>query len=95
MFTRKPSDIDVALDQTIFSAIQEMAGYETSDDNYATAKKHVIELMKLRESTKPKQISPDAILAASVNLAGILAILHYERVNVITSKALGFVMKLR
>jgi len=92
---KKQSDIDVALDRITLNAIEEMGSYETVDDGYATAKKSVIELMKLRESNKPKQLSPDALLAAGVNLAGILAILHHERVNVIASKALSFVAKLR
>lgn len=95
MFNKKQSNIDIALDDATLTAIQEMVGYEVTDENYAIAKKNVMELMKLRETHKPKQLSPDAILAASVNLAGILAILHYERVHVVTSKALAFVMKLR
>lgn len=92
---KKPTEIELALDKVTLNAIEELGSYESTDEAYANAEKAVIQLMKLRETNKPKHLSPDAILAASVNLAGILAILHYERVNVITSKALGFVMKLR
>lgn len=95
MFTKKQSDTDIALDLATAMAIQEMSGFEITDENYAVAKKHVVDLMKLREANKPKQLSPDVVLTAAVNLAGILAILHHERVHVVTSKALGFVMKLR
>ena len=95
MFKRKPSEIDVAFDDLVFKAIAETSLYEVTDESYVTAKKHLMELMKVRDTNRPKSVSPDALLAAAVNLAGILAILHHERVNVITSKALGFVMKLR
>lgn len=93
MFTRKPSEVDIAFDDLVFKAIAETSLYEVTDESYIIAKKHLIELMKLRE--KPQRITPDALLAAGVNLAGILAILHHERVNVIASKALSFVTKLR
>ena len=36
-----------------------------------------------------------ALIAAGANLAGILLILNYERLSVVTSKSLGFVAKLR
>lgn len=90
---KKPSEVDIAFDDLVFKAIAETSLIEVTAESYATAQKRLMELMKLRE--KPKSISPDAVLAAAVNLAGILAILHHERVNVIASKALGFVMKLR
>ena len=47
---------------------------------------------KLNKSHRP---SSDAVLAAAVNVAGILAILNYERLHILTTKALPFVMKLR
>ena len=95
MFQKKPSEVDMAFDDLVFKAIAETSLIEVTDESYATAKKNLAELMKIRESNRPKSISPDALLAAGVNLAGILAILHHERMNVIASKALGFVMKLR
>ena len=92
---KKPSEIDAALDNLILTLLSELDTFGVSDEDFTSKKKSLIELMKLRESNKPKQLSPDALLAAGVNLAGILAILHHEQVNVIASKALGFVMKLR
>ena len=42
-----------------------------------------------------KTVSPDTILLVAGNLLGILAVLNYERVHVVTSKALGFILKPR
>lgn len=48
------------------------------------------------EPPEPKKtVSPDTILLVAGNLLGILAVLNYERLHVVTSKALGFVMKPR
>jgi hypothetical protein len=41
-----------------------------------------------RRSWKP---SPDAVVGAAASVAGILLVLNYEKIGVITSKALGFV----
>lgn len=54
----------------------------------------VSKLEKLR-SSQTQRISPDTLLIVGGNLLGIVLILQFERVNVVTSKALAFVMKLR
>lgn len=46
------------------------------------------------EMLKPSlSISPDTILIVAGNLAGIILILGYEKMDIITSKALNFVLK--
>lgn len=42
---------------------------------------------------KRNKISPDTIAMVAGNLLGIALILNYEKAGVITSKALGFVLK--
>jgi hypothetical protein len=39
--------------------------------------------------------SPDAVVGAAASVIGIAAILHYEKLGVVTSKALGFVNKMK
>lgn len=56
----------------------------------------VIELMAKRDEIKQKakfRISPDTVALVIGNLAGIVLILKYEEMNVITSKALNFVLR--
>jgi hypothetical protein len=50
-----------------------------------------IEKEKLR-SWKP---STDALVGAAASIVGILFVLHYEKLNVVTSKAIGFVGKMK
>jgi hypothetical protein len=64
----------------------------------AKTQKEVAEVLALIErreelKSKKKQLSPDTIAVIAGNLLGIILILGYERANVITTKALGFVIR--
>jgi ElaB/YqjD/DUF883 family membrane-anchored ribosome-binding protein len=39
--------------------------------------------------------TPDAVVGAAASVFGILMVLHYEKVGVVTSKALGFIGKMK
>lgn len=39
------------------------------------------------------KVSPDTIVVVAANLLGILLILNHERLDIISTKALGFVIK--
>lgn len=45
------------------------------------------------ELEKKHRVSPDAIAVVAGNLLGIALILGYEKSNIITTKALGFVLR--
>lgn len=60
--------------------------------NAAELKKREIDL-KQQEFEKPDRVSKDALVAAAASIAGIVIIIGYERVNIIASKALGFVLR--
>lgn len=49
--------------------------------------------LKKQESEKPDRVSKETWAIIGGNLAGIVAILGYEKANVIASKALSFVLK--
>lgn len=56
----------------------------------------IVELLKKREDLKDKKrfkVSPDTIAVIAGNLLGIGLILSYEKLNVISTKALGFVLR--
>lgn len=55
----------------------------------------LIKLQDIKHSTKSRKISADMKAGIVANLAGIAMIIGHERANVVTSKALGFVQKLR
>lgn len=51
--------------------------------------------LKTRELLNPRRVSPDTLILVAGNLIGIVIILGYEKANIITSRAMNFVMKLR
>lgn len=63
---------------------------------YTALLKQLAEVHNLRIPHKePKTVSPDALVAAGSSLLGIAAILSFERVHVVATKALGLVTKVK
>jgi len=83
------------LDEAIAAALAELTDLKTTDPNYQKVMDRVTELYELKGATTPKPVSSDTKAIVAGNLLGILMILHYERVHVVTSKALSFVLKPR
>lgn len=87
----EPSDLEIE----IARLLKVLSGMEDpSDEKYSKVADQVVKLQKLQiETDSKKRVSPDAMTAAATNLAGILLILNFEHAHVMTSKALGFVVK--
>lgn len=50
---------------------------------------------KEKESEDFRRVKPETLALIAANIAGIVLVIGHERINVITSKALGFIGKLR
>jgi hypothetical protein len=90
-FAAKPTVLDAVIDD----ALAQLSGLSIDTDEYTRKVDQITKLYKLKEQEAPKRVSPDTLAIVAGNLAGIMLMLHYERVHVITSKALGFVLKPR
>lgn len=93
MFTTKPavqSDLDIVLTK-IYTYLKDQP---VQSSEYGDVIEHLVKLQKLKESN-PSRLSADAKAGVAANLLGILAVIGYERIHVITTKALGLVSKLR
>lgn len=77
-----------------------------SDNDYDSAQEEIrinqrkIDLDEARfaaekEKENSWKPSPDAVVGAAASVLGILLVLNYEKLNVITSKAVGFIGKLK
>lgn len=89
--TTKPDALQIAIDE----ALAQLSGIDVDSDRYNEKMAKINELYKLKEKNTPKRVSPDTMAIVIGNLAGIALILGYERAHVVTSKALGFVIKAR
>lgn len=93
MFNNTPEQTD--LSQAIDSLYQFLDAEPRHSAEYAAIADQIVKLESLKSNVTESGISKDALLAAGVNLFGIIAILHYERFGIITSKALSFAMKFK
>ena len=68
---------------------------KTEDPAKVTALKQEMDLYSsiLDANRVEWKISPDTLLVVAGNLAGILLILKFEKLDVIATKAIGFVLK--
>jgi len=85
---KKPHSIDDEIQRVINS----MSTMSPDDNDYATASKNLKMLVETKNMNKFKP-SSDAILAAGANLLGILLVLRFEKLDVITSRAISMVTR--
>lgn len=93
MFKKKASDI--ALQEQIEHTLEYMASFEPHTAQYKSCNDQLETLYRIQASNRSTKVKPDTLIMAACNMLGIGLILGHERVNVVTSKALGFVTKPR
>lgn len=85
------AELQEAIDRLLLA----MKDSDPTSDEYASLAARLTELTKIKPQTARIHVSQDTLATISANLIGIWLILHYERVNLVGSKALSFVQKLR
>lgn len=81
------------LEQEIDSVLDNLSKLEKGSKEYAAIVDNLEKLYKAKGPDTKRCISPDTIAIVAGNLLGILIILGYEKTDVITSKAMGFILK--
>lgn len=92
LFGRKEQ---ILLDEAIERILIDLAKVESDSKEYKILLDNLERLHKLDKSNRPMRVSPDAIVSAAASILGIVIIVAYEQRHVITSKGLGFVLKLK
>ena len=82
-------------DGEVLRVITELSLLKPDSKEYTEAVKNLHILQQSRFEKKKHGLSSDAILAAAGNLTGILLVLNFEKLGVITSKAFSLVTKIR
>lgn len=99
MFTVKPPASKTGLESAINKLLSDMEIFEGDSEEYAKMVEQLDVLYKLKEVDQKveshRRISADTLAIVAANLLGILIIVGHERAHVVTSKALGFMLKLR
>lgn len=99
MFTKKPTTNKDGLTQAIDSLLEEMSALSGDDPEYAKMADQLTKLYTLKEVDHKvesnRRVSMDTLAVVGANLAGILMIVGHERANIVTSKALTLLTKLK
>lgn len=83
------------VDDEIDAVLEEMAIEHGDTDRYKKLADNLRTLYEIKATSKKTKIDPNTLITAGASLAGILLVLHYEKVDVIATKALGFIPKVR
>lgn len=84
---KKPNNLQAAID----AAAAELLVTPTNTEDYLRLLDHLSKLVKLQEANSSQRVSRDALVQAAASVLGVLLITQHERVNVVTTKALGFI----
>lgn len=90
----KKTETEAGLEEVIGAVQDRLLKTDPDTDEFAKTVDQLDKLYKIKHQMRPDRLSKDALAAVVGNLAGIGLILGYERVHVVTTKAIGFVMKL-
>lgn len=83
------------LEQELEHALAVLPKYQPDSEEFKKIVTIIEPLYKLVDAKNPSPVSRETLVTVGANLLGILLIIKHEDVNVITSKALGFVIRVR
>jgi predicted transcriptional regulator len=87
------------VDDEITKVVIELKSHDVNTEQYETILDRLGKLQKIRQEERNAYLSDlpsaDTIVTSVTYLVGIVMILKHENLNVITSKALGFVPRVR
>jgi hypothetical protein len=89
---KSKNDNSLALDEAIERILNRMQYEEVDSEEYGTMVSRLDKLYAMK-NTNRNRVSKDAIWTIGANILGIILILGHERANVVTSKALSFIVK--
>jgi hypothetical protein len=88
---KSPTELEKQIDK----AVRSLNHWEIQSEEYASILSTVAKLQEIKEKENPDRISKDTAAVIAANLMGIILIIKHEQVNVISTRALNLVMKLR
>ena len=81
------------LEKEIDNVLERMSELDPDSKEYSAMVSNLEQHFRAKSKEKDRKISPDTLAVIAGNLLGIGLILTYEKANVITTKALGFIIK--
>lgn len=86
-------DKRTTLEKEIDEVIKIMGRHQPDSKEYTTMADNLVKLQKANEQNANRKVKWDTIWTVGGSLGGIALMLWHERANIITTKALGFILK--
>ena len=88
---------DQKLEESILEVLEALALTDPLAEEYAILTQRLKDLKDIVNDSNrfSDKLTKDTLLIVGGNLAGILAIINYERLNVVTTKAFQLLMKVK
>ena len=83
----------ISIDDEIQHVLIVLSTFKPDSNEYTAAVKNLKELCEARSKKAARLIDIDTIIAAGTGVLQVLLIMGYERLNVISTKAISFVTK--
>lgn len=93
MFSKFVKKVESPLELEISNVVEKMSNMDPESEDYGKAADSLVKLMTAKSKDAHCRISADTAIMVAGNLLGIAIIIGHEKAHVITSKALGFVIK--
>ena len=81
------------LEVEIDNVLKTMLTMDPASEDYTAMAENLERLYKLKAVDSNKKVSADTMALIAGNLLGLALIMSFEKTNVITTKALGFVLR--
>ena len=88
-FTGKNDPIQDAID----ALLSEMDGYSGADKEYGDIADNLIKLTEAERNRSSSKLNKNTIRIAATNLISIVAVTHYEQFGLISSRAIGMLLR--
>lgn len=89
--SKPKSRLQIEIDQLVLA----LGDHAPDSDEFGEIVERLSKLHKINQDIRPVSVDPNTALTVAANLVGIFAIIRHESINVITSKALSFVLRPR
>lgn len=93
MFKFTKRDKRTTIEKEIDGVLGLMSHEDPDSEKYSAMAANLERLYKAKGNEPNRCVSPDTIAIIAGNLLGIVLIMGFERANIITTKALGFVLR--
>lgn len=88
-----PKEDRMTFEKEVERVLTHMNGLEPDSQEYADEVKNLKTLCEARGVKSNRTVSVDTLITVAANLLGIVFILEYEQVHVLTSKAISLVFR--